>query len=61
MAEVGPTHRASVKLEEPQGKSAERRWPRGTPQTCWRTPRRLRGENGARGHKAFSHKMAQGG
>jgi hypothetical protein len=24
MAEVGPTHRAFVTLEEPQGKSAER-------------------------------------
>jgi len=30
-AEVGPTHRASLPHDEPQGKSAARRWPRGAP------------------------------
>jgi hypothetical protein len=30
-AEVGPTHRASLPHDEPQGESAARRWPRGAP------------------------------
>jgi len=60
MAEVGPTHRASASIGEPQGKPLERRWPRSTPQTCWRTPRRLRGENGAHGsYGAFNPEGAR--